>query len=267
MDIIEYAKKYWWTLLLGLYIVSVIIKFNKEGPAGLATVAGISLLVAIVQTIANNSRNMKRAYRYLKYFIGFGTFVWDTNAKFLVRGTYRLSDHNAEIKKFVEEALKQNNIKYKHDDIEVSADKLGRIKIYVSPLSVYLSLDVTDAEQRDDEGFALFWLNIRARTSLRYKNMNKVINGFLIDYYKLLDDRYGPVDQKYTVKVNVEGMAESFLKEQFIKEFSPSEVTKFTIMVKSSRSNQEITEKQISVTTNRREELVNSVKDLLLRLS
>lgn len=267
MDVKEFVKKYWWVVLLALYLISFCIKLSAEGWATFTTTAGIALLVAIIQTVSNNSRLLRKAFRYLKYFVGFGTFVWDTNAKYLIRGSYKLSDQTGDIKKIVESALKENKIKFKHDDIEISADKLGRTKIYVGPLAIYLNLDVTDAEQRDDDGFALFWLNIRARTSLRYKNMSKVINGFLIDFYSGIDDKYGPIDQKYTVKVNVEGMAENFFKEQFIKEFSPHEVTKFSIMVKSSRSNQEVTEKQISITTNRREELVSSVKNLLIRLS
>jgi len=268
MDISIWFKKYWWVGLLGLYGISVYFKYHNEGLKGFWSAAGISLIVAIIQTLVNNSRAIKKMLRMTKYFIGFGIFQWDTQANFLIRGNYKLADQVSVLEKLIKDVLEEYGIKIKNrDELDISRDNLGRIKFYVSAYSLYITIDTTDADKADDDGFALSWLNVRVRTSLRFRDTRKVITGFLIDLFAALDNKYGPIEQKYSMKINVEGMSKNFFKEQFVKEFRPDEIEKFSIMVKKTRSIQEVTHSQLNITTNRREELINSVSDLILRMT
>jgi hypothetical protein len=268
MDISWFFKKYWWVILLILFMISAYFKYENEGFKGFWSAAGISLIAAIIQTLVNNSRIIKKVFRMVKFFLGFGMFSWETNANFLIHENYKLSDQVSVLEKLIKDILGENGIKIKkRDEIDISRDNLGGIKIFVSAFSLYISVDTTDADSNDRDGFALSWLNVRVRTTLRYRNTRKVITGFLIDLFSALDNKYGPIEQKYSMKITLEEMSKNFFKEQFVKEFSPNEIESFSIIVKKTRSTQEVTHSQLNITTNRREELMDSVSSLILRLS
>lgn len=267
MDLPGILKKYWYIPLLFLYLISAYQKYKTEGISAFAVPAGISLLTAIIQTTYNNIRPIKRTIRRLKYFIGYSNFSWDIEAKFLIRSVNKVSDQDEEIRKVIKTVLEENGIKVPMQEIELSRDNLNRIKIYISPLFMYTSIDFTDFESTDDEGFALEWMSMRFKTTLRYKKIRKTINDFLIDLFKTLEKKYEVADVKYSMKIDLEGRNKDFYKDQFIKDLDPKDVDTFSIMIKGARSTQMITHRNVSITTSRTEELVVAVDNLILRLN
>lgn len=268
MDLREFAKRYWWIGLLILYFVAAYLRYEAEGLTGFISVAGVTLVAAIFALVMNNSAYFKKIFRKIKYFIGYNSFNWDTSATFLVRGNYKLADQISSIETIIKSVLSANGIKIKSkDQIEISKDSMGGIKVFVSPYSLYLSIDSTDADMTDNDQFSLTNMVIRARTSLRYKQTKKIVSGFIVDLFRAFDDKYGPIEQKYSMKIVLEGMSKNFFKEQFIKEFRPDEIQNFSIIVKNPRSYQEVTHSHLTITTDRREELVESVSTLILRMT
>lgn len=268
MDLPYILKKYGYVVLLSLYFISAILRFKSDGWVGFIAPAGLSLITAIIQTAYNNVKTLKRVIRKLKYFIGTSTFTWDTEANFLVRQVSRLlDDTDQSVKQLIIAVLKENNIKASPTDIEISKDSLKHTKIYISPLFIYLSVQFTDAETTDSEGFALEWMAMRLRTTLRYKSIRKTINDFMIDLFKNIEKKYEASDVKYTMKVDLEGRSANFFKEQFIKDLDPKEVDRFSVTLKRPRSIQTITDKNVSIITSRTEELVMAVQDLILRIN
>lgn len=267
MDIAYFLKKYWYIPLLGLYLVSAYQKYKSEGILTFANPAGISLLTAIILIIYNNIRIIKRFFRRIKYFMGLGTFKWKTEAKFLYRSILRSKDFEQDIKMIIKETLNSNGIKASLSEIELSKDNLNRPKVFIAPISLYATVDFTDSESSDNEGFALEWMSITFRTTLRYKAIRKTINNFLIDLFKELEKRYKVEDVKYVMMVDVEGRSSNFFIEQFIKDVDQKEVSKFSVTMKSTRSTQTITDKGINIVTNRTEELMVAVDNLILRIN
>ncbi|MBN8253861.1 hypothetical protein [Priestia flexa] len=271
MDFKKWFTNNKWIVLLLVYLAALILQFISKGWSALPTSAVIGLIVAIVATTFNNSREVKRLFRKIKYFLGFGMFKWEATSVFTVKKTmFKNSREQEEIlRKIAKECLEDNDIDTKKSDsIQTSFDKAKNLKLFIEAYVMYLDISVTDADSYDDDGDELVYVTIKTKASLRYKDNNKAINGVLLDFYYRFEKKYSPQEQKYTVQIQPENMSKDFLTKNFINEFYPNEVSSFNITSKQSKSTIEtVSHKLLSLTTDRREELNNSIKNLILKLS
>jgi hypothetical protein len=270
MDVQKWIANNKWFLLLVIYVFALFMQIYKNGWGVFLTSAGIGLSVAIFATIFNNSRSVKKIFRKIKYFFGFGMFKWEATAVFTVRkdNLPSLTSQESEFEKIARKALENNGINTKQpDEVQPSFDKLKKLKIFLKKYVMYLDIALTDADFTDDDGNALVYVTIKTDASLRFKDNNKAINGILLDFYYFFEQHYKPIEQKYTFKIEPEDMPKNFLTKQFINEFTHDEVDKFLIKVKNPKANEEVNEKYLTLTTKRREELNGAIKNMLLRLS
>ncbi|MFE7821832.1 hypothetical protein ACFU1R_27130 [Priestia megaterium] len=271
MDVKEWFTKHKWVILLAIYLFALTLQIIAKGWETFYTSAGIGLIVAILATVFNNSRNVKKIFRKIKYFFGYGMFKWEANSVFIVRkdifGT--LSSQEETLKKISKDALEHNDISVKGSEaIQMSFDKLRNLKIFLEEYVMYLDISITDADYMDEDENALIAVTIKTKASLRYRDNNKAINGLLLDFYYFFEKQYNPTEQKYTFKIQPENMPKDFLKKHFINEYSSDEVDAFSITsMKSKSSVERVNQKLLSLTTDRREELNSAIKNLILRLS
>ncbi|AMQ19673.1 hypothetical protein [Geobacillus sp. JS12] len=270
MDIKKWVAHNKWFILVIIYLIALCIQIYKNGWGVLFTSSGIGLSIALCATIYNNSRSVKKFFRKIKYFLGFGMFKWEANAVFTVRKDRlpSLTSQESELEKIARKALENNGLDSKQPDaVQPSFDKLKNLKLFLKKYVMYLNVTLTDADFVDDDGNDLVYVNIKTDASLRFKDNNKAINGILLDFYFFFEQHYKPIEQKYSFKIEPEDMPRNFLIKQFINEFTQDEVDGFSIKVKNPRANEEVNEKYLSLTTNRREELNGSIRNMLLRLS
>lgn len=268
MDL-QIIKRYSWLILLLLYMGSLSFHvWNNGFESTLLSSLGISLLIASISTLFTYSATIRKWSRMLKHFLGYSTFYWDVRAVFTIRQNKIMFDFASDVKEVFKVVMNDNDIKINPGDISVSKERSGQLNIFIGPLVIHTALKVSDAEQYDKEGYSLSYLDVRLRTSMRYKEMRKLVTGVIIDVFRNLENKFDPQDQKFNVKIRIEDKNKDLLKKQFIKEFKPEEIQHFTITVNNTpKSNQEVTDRQISLNTNRREDLIEAVKNILLRLS
>jgi hypothetical protein len=270
MDLKNWFTKNKWIFLVLIYIGALTIQVVTKGWSTLLTSAGIGLIIALIATVFNYSRQAKRILRHIKYFLGYGMFKWEANSVFTIKKDAfpTLTSQEAILRKISKESLENNNISLNAESIQISYDRMRNLKIFLEQYVMYLDLSITDADYTDDEGNDLIYVNIKTKASLRYRDNNKAINGVLLDFYYFLERHYNPIDQKYSFSIQPENMPKDFLKKQFIQEYSAEEIDSFSIISKKTKSSVEkVNHKLLTLTTNRREDLNKSIKELILRLS
>ncbi|WP_029423499.1 hypothetical protein [Alicyclobacillus macrosporangiidus] len=265
MDIVKILKRFWWVVPTLLYLASLIINVCSSGLSKLVQPVGIAMIVAIVQTLSTNVPLFRKWIRWMKYFMGFGHFKLDATATFSVVGIARLSGE--QFRQIVFNALHPYVAKItKEKAVELTTDKHGRLLLYCDYFSMYITVDLADADEDAEDGQPIEWLTIRARTSLRYRTLRDAINGFLIDLFSETGRSFSSSNEKYVIKVTVEGVSKNFMKQQFVKEFDPDEIEKFFIRINKPRGFQEATDTELRIVTTKRDEISNAVS-LLLRIS
>ncbi|MDM5429080.1 hypothetical protein [Bacillus mycoides] len=269
MDLKKWFSNNKWVYLAALYIIAMIFQYRASGIKFITTAAGIGLLIALLGTILTNVKSIKRVIRKIKYFMGFGMFKWDAQATFTVRYTDFKSVQAEEenIIKILSTVLKENEIKVNQKSIDPSYGKQRNLKLLVTEYVLSLDVSFSDAEMTDDDDFALGWLKVNALATLRYKDSNKAIHDVLLDFYRELEKKYSPTEQKFSITIEPKDLEKNFMKKHFINEYTPDEITSFNIICKGARSREVINEKNITFITNRREELHHMVKNAILRLS
>jgi hypothetical protein len=271
MDIKKLITNHKWIVLLFIYFIALGIQIYNLGLNAFISAAGIGLVIAILTTILNHSRLVKKTLRKIKHFLGFGMFKWEAVSVFTIKkdAINSLKSQEEEFIKLSTAALEHNKIDIKKNvSVQTSFDKLNNLKIFLDEYVMYLDVSITDADMNDDDGNELIYLTIKTRASLRFRDNNKAINGLLLDFYYFTEKKYNPTEQKYTFKIEPENMSKDFLKSHFINEFSVDEIDSFNITSKKSKTTiEKVNEKVLTITTDRREELNSAIRNLILRLS
>jgi len=260
MDVVKVFRRFWWSVPSLLYLICLSVDLYSRGLR--AFQQEIAMVVAIVQTFSTNIPLVRRGIRWLKYFLGFGHFRIDATATFEVVNVSRLSAQK--FKQIVMGAL-HPYVKGDDKNVDCTTNKNGQLIIYCDYFSIYITVDLADADVTAEDG-DVQWLTIRARTSLRFRTLREAINGFLIDLFSITRESFSSQSEKYVVKVAVEGTSNDFMKQQFVKEFEPKEIERFSIRVRKPRGFQEATQSDLRIETTRLDEISNAVS-LLLKIS
>lgn len=269
MDLKKWFTNHKWIVLVLVYFIALYFQYRTYQWGVFKTAAGIGLILALLTTLFTNSKNLKKLIRRIKFFFGFGIFKWEAQAVFNVRISKfsSLKKEEINITEILKEALKEKNENITSDSIQPSYDKIGNLKLLVDKYVAYFDISYTDLEEEDDDGFRLKTLSINTKASLRYKDNNKAINGLLLDFYYNIEQKYNPVNQKYTITITPEDFEKNYMKKQFINELTPDEFSTFNINNSTQRVYENINEKNINFVTNRREDLNNLIKSAILKLS
>ncbi|MFX3617999.1 MAG: hypothetical protein ACE3JK_10770 [Sporolactobacillus sp.] len=269
-SLIGWLRNNGWFWLFVVYAIATILQYAEQGWHFVLTASGIGLIIALLTTVFSNLRALVRIYRRIKYYFGPSIFKWTASADFDVR-VNKFTTIAVEEKNLVtlfKKALEKNGLPINEFGSPApSRDKFGNLIIFTKEYYMNTVISLTDNGEEDNEGYSLYEINFKTYAALRYRDKNKAINGILLELYKLFEKKYFPSTEKYSIHLELENVPDDFWKKQFVREFLPSEVSNFSIRTNLTRSVQEASNKGISLTTDRREELYSAINDLILRIS
>lgn len=189
-------------------------------------------------------------------WINISTFDVEFQSTFKFKNDSEIKDINKDYK-LIEELIykvlkKEGYTENKSKLIDISLDRVSGVKFFIKPHKIYLSID-----QSNDGGEAKLLLNVDAR--LKYRNGEKILNDFLLGIYEKIEDLNFSKD-KYIVKMSKNTKKADFMKNHFVKELTPKEVSNFSIIVKEKNLNITISQERVTVVTNQKHDLIQGIR-------
>lgn len=245
-----------WLLVIAASIGGILAIILKNGFTVITLMISLPVLYTLFNTIYSNSRKVRIKIRKFMNWINISTFDVEFQSTFKFKNDSEIKDINKDYK-LIEELIykvlkKEGYTENKSKLIDISLDRVSGVKFFIKPHKIYLSID-----QSNDGGEAKLLLNVDAR--LKYRNGEKILNDFLLGIYEKIEDLNFSKD-KYIVKMSKNTKKADFMKNHFVKELTPKEVSNFSIIVKEKNLNITISQERVTVVTNQKHDLIQGIR-------
>jgi len=264
-------KKYKWVLLLLLYLVVFGYRLVTVVKANGLDLATITLFLAIIQTLIQNSERINRLFLYLYFWFTNIQFSWNYTADFsLPSASLKIIDEQF-LRNLIVKAINQNkNLKKNMEDIQYFSRKKGMESIITfDPLGVNIEFVKSRGDSIEDlENNDAAHLTVTGKTLVRYRKTKDVLDEFIANVFAELEESLQDIKyRKFALEIKSGEQDHDYFKKLFIKGIESQEVDQFNLQKKPGRCNLHASEKRVYVCSANRQDLVMSVKNLLFKLS
>lgn len=270
-------KKLWWIVLCIIYLF--VLLYRTIGLNTGITAAELGLFIALLQTVIQNWHIANRMFLRIYFFVMNLQFSWKYTAQFKAPKVIIEGLNDAFFKTIVNEVINENpSLKKLKQEISSYRDTHDPAKTLITftPLGVNLCITKDFGSDGDnigeyvaDNNYTEFmYIKIVGDTHIKYRTTKKLLDSFLSSLFSKIENRINNiVHKKFTLEISSVEADSEYFKKLFIKGMERDDIDKFSIEKRPGRYVINASDKRVYVSSEYREDIINTARSMLFKLT